>query len=347
MSESNIFINFLKKNSKEWNVKKKINVLVIILVLLFSASLVYAGGQSESGGKADRATIVLLMLGMESPYCPPYVSNFTEIVSNAGMNFFMFNGEFDAQLQAQQMDDAIAMQPELIVVFAADSQGIAPSVKKAYDAGIPVFMCNNPPVKESEQYTVAYAGPNNYLEGQVAGEMIYEVLGGEGDIVMIEGLAGQDAQINRAQGMLDKLDEMNADINLLARQTADWRKDLAVQVMQDFVTRYGDEIDLVYGQDDTLAIGAAIALEEAGMGGKIPIIGIGGSKEGLKAIDEGLVFGTVLQSPIDETDLVANMAVEMVKQGFGPEDKWDPYWNFMETPPVTQENVEEYLPGDW
>ncbi len=239
------------------------------------------------------------------------------------------------------------MRPDLLVVFAADSQGIAPGIKKAYDAGIPVFMCNNPPVKESEQYTVAYAGPNNYLEGQVAGEMIYKVLDGEGTFVMIEGLAGQDAQINRAQGALDKLDEMNADIELLARQTADWRKDLAVQVMQDFITRFGDEIDLVYGQDDTLAIGAAIAMEEAGMKGGVPIIGIGGSREGLKAIADGLVYGTVLQSPVDETDLVATMAVEMVKRDFGPDDKWDPYWNYMVTPAVTQDNVEEYLPGDW
>ena len=111
--------------------------------------------------------------------------------------------------------------------------------------------------------------------------------------------------------------------------------------------RYGDDIDLVYGQDDTLAIGASIAMEEAGMGGEMPIVGIGGSREGLAAINAGEVYGTVLQSPVHETDLVASMAVEMVRKGFTTEDKWDPYWNYMETPAVTQENVEEYLPGDW
>jgi ABC-type sugar transport system substrate-binding protein len=210
-------------------------------------------------------------------------------------------------------------------------------------------MCNNPPVEESEQYTVAYAGPNNYLEGQVEGEIIHEKLGGQGaKIVMIEGLAGQDAQINRAQGMLDKLEELGSDVELIARQTADWRKDKAVQVMQDFITRYGDEIDGVYAQDDTLAIGAAIAMQEAGIDpSSIPIFGLGGSKEGLKAIDEGLIYSTVLQSPIHETNLVATMAVEMVQKGFTKDDKWDPYWNFMDTPKIYKSNVAEYLPGDW
>ena len=142
---------------------KMIGVMCLIVLMIFSASIVFGESKKDEG----RKTIVLLMLGMESPYCPPYVSNFSEIVSAAGINFFMFNAKFDAQLQSTQMDDAIAMRPDMIVLFAADSQGLAPGIKKAYDAGIPVFMCNNPPVKESEQYTVAYAGPNNYLEGQV------------------------------------------------------------------------------------------------------------------------------------------------------------------------------------
>lgn len=323
----------------------RIVLLCVLIVFVLSTFTVFAGGQGE---KEKQKTIVLLMLGMESPYCPPYVSNFQEIVNAAGMNMFMFNAKFDAQLQATQMDDAIAMKPDLIAVFAADSKGIAPGVKKAYDAGIPVFMINNAPIEESVPFTTAYAGPNVYMEGEAAGEMMHELLGGKGKVVMIEGLAGQAAQIDRANGFLDRLEALGSDIEVIARQTAAWRKDIAIQVMQDFITRYGDEIDAVYGHDDTLGVGAAIAMEEAGIvPGTIPIIGIGGSKEGLKAIDDGIMYGTVMQSPIVETDLVAPMAVEMVKRGFKAGDQWDPYWNFMDLPKVVKSNVADYLPGDW
>jgi ribose transport system substrate-binding protein len=316
-------------------------ILGFVLILIFGLSAFVAGA-------APKKTIVLLMIGMESPYCPPYVSNFKGIVEKAGMDFFMFNAKFDAQLQSTQMDDAIAMRPSIICVFAADSKGIAPGIKKAYDAGIPVFMINNPPVQESVAFTVAYGGPNIYKEGQAAGEMMNDLLKGKGKVVMIEGLAGQAAQIDRANGFMDRLKELGSKIEVIGRQPADWRKDKAVQVMQDFITRYGKNINAVYGQDDTLGVGAAIAMQEAGWKpGAVPIIGIGGSKEGLKAVADGVMYGTVMQSPIVETNLVAPMAVEFVKQGIKPGQQHDPYWVYMDLPKVTKANVAKYLPGDW
>jgi ribose transport system substrate-binding protein len=320
-------------------------VVLVAALLLIAAATTFAGGQGEAkGGKL----VVLLMIGMESPYCPPYVSNFTTKLNEAGVRTFMFNAKFDAQLQASQMDDAIAMKPALIVLFAADSQALAAGIKKAYDAGIPVLMSNNRPVKESEKYTVAYVGPDYYSQGQIAGEMMNELLKGKGSVVIVEGLAGQEAQINRSKGFIDKLKELKADIKVLAQQTASWRKDLAVQVMQDFITRYGTQIDAVYAQDDTMGIGAAIAVEEAGYRpGEIPIVSIGGSREGLKAVADGIVYGTVMQSPVIETNFMVPFVLDALKKGFKAGNQFDPYWNFMDMPKVSKANVEKYLPGDW
>ncbi|TFG63226.1 MAG: hypothetical protein E4H36_06145 [Spirochaetales bacterium] len=328
---------------------KVLVVLLLVMALVFTAMSAFAAGGKEAGSApAGKKTIVLLMLGMESPYWPPYVANVQKIVEAAGMNYFMFNAKFDAQLQSTQMDDAIAMRPALITVFPADSKGIAPSIKKAYDAGIPVFVCNNPPAKESEAYSIAYAGPDIYKEGVAAAEMMNDAMKGKGKVVMIEGLAGQEAQIQRANGFIDRLKELGSKIEIIARQPADWRKDKAVTVMQDFITRFGKDIEGVYGQDDTLTIGAAIALQEAGIDPKSMVLqGIGGSKEGLKAVQDGVIYGTVMQSPIVETNLVAPMAVEMVKKGMKPGDHWNPYYNYMDLPKVTAANVAQYLPGDW
>jgi ribose transport system substrate-binding protein len=324
---------------------KKVKVFGILLVLIMLVSaFLFAEGQKE-GAKEKEKMVVLLMIGMESPYCPPYVSNFTTKLNEAGVKTFMFNGKFDAQLQASQMDDAIAMRPSLIVLFAADSQAIAPGIKKAHDAGVPVLMSNNRPVEESEEYVLGYVGPDYYTQGKLAAEMMNKLLGGSGDVVMIEGLAGQEAQINRANGFLENVD---GGIKLLARQPADWRKDKAIQVMQDFITRYGDEIDAVYGQDDTLGIGAAIAMEEAGIDqGAIPVISIGGSREGLKAVSDGVIYGTVMQSPVVETDGLVPVVLDVLDEGLTAGDHLDPFWQFMDMPKVTADNVEGYLPGDW
>ncbi len=326
---------------------KLIGILCLAAVYLLASGAAFAAGQKEAG-KEGKKTVVLLMIGMESPYCPPYVSNFTTKLNEAGISTFMFNAKFDAQLQASQMDDAIAMKPNLIVLFAADSQAIVPGIKKAFDAGIPVLMSNNRPVKESEAYTIGYVGPDYYTQGQLAGEMMNELLQGKGKIVMIEGLAGQEAQINRANGFIDKLKELNAQIEILSRQPAYWRKDKAVQVMQDFITRFGTQLNAVYGHDDTLGIGAAIAMEEAGIKkGAIPIVGIGGSREGLKAVADGIMYGTIMQSPVVETNKLVPVIIDILAKGMKAQDKLDPYWQFMEMPKVSKTNVDKYLPGDW
>lgn len=322
---------------------KVFGVLLVLVLFMLGTAVVFAEGQKES--KEKEKMVVLLMIGMESPYCPPYVSNFTTKLNEAGVKTFMFNGKFDAQLQASQMDDAIAMRPSVIVLFAADSQALAPGIKKAHDAGIPVLMSNNRPVEESEEYVLGYVGPDYYTQGKLAAEMMNALLGGSGNVVMIEGLAGQEAQINRAKGFLENVD---GGIELLARQPADWRKDKAIQVMQDFITRYGSDIDAVYGQDDTLGIGAAIAMEEAGIeGGTIPIISIGGSREGLKAVNDGVIYGTVMQSPVVETDGLVPVVLDVLEKGLTAGDHIDPFWQFMDMPKVTADNVEKYLPGDW
>jgi ribose transport system substrate-binding protein len=290
--------------------------------------------------------IVNLWLGMGAPYCPGYKATFEAGCTENGWDLTFFDGEFDAALQANQMDEAIAMKPDLIILCALDAAGMEPGIKKAFDAGIPVIVDHSK--AEQPEYTIGFTGPDNYTEGLIGGEMMNKELGGKGNVVIITGAAGQEAAINRPGGFKDKLVELKSEIKILAEQPADWDKAKATAVMADWITRYGKDINGVYGADDTLAAGAWVALEEAGYKkGDVIIVGMGGSKEGLAAVKDGLIYGTVLQSPVD----AAKKAIEVIKmaldQDIQPPKQLDPYFNFMPLPQITIDNVDQYLPGDW
>ena len=183
-----------------------------------------------------------------------------------------------------------------------------PGIKKAFDAGIPV-LADHSQVAQTE-YTIGYTGPDDYTEGLIAGEMMNKELGGKGNVVIITGAAGQDAAIKRPGGFKDKLVELKSEIKVLAEQPADWDKAKATAVMADWITRYGDEIDGVYGADDTLAMGSWVALEEAGYKkGDVIIVGSCGSKEGLAGVKAGFMYGTSSQSPV----VGAQKAIEVIK----------------------------------
>jgi ribose transport system substrate-binding protein len=226
-----------------------------------------------------------------------------------------------------------------------DSQAIATGIKKAYDAGIVVIMGNGSPVDESVPYTALYFGPNNYEEGKVAGGVANDILGDTGNIVIVEGATGQDASIGRTEGFEDVL---NDGLVVLANQPADWVKDEAVRIMSDFITSYGDDIDLIWSHSDDMGAGVGIALEEAGYApGDIPSVSLGGSKAGMESISDGWITELIIQSPIDETDQLAPFVITIVDEGWEVGQQWDPYWNYMETPVVDYESgsYEAYLPG--
>ncbi len=314
-------------------------LVLLVLCVVLAASLGFAQGTKEEA----KDTVVLLNVGMQSPYPPLYSSNLEKHLKDAGIEMYMFDGKFDAQLQSSQMDDAIAMNPKAIVLFPVDSAALATSIKKAFNAGIPVIMGNGEPQEASVPFTTLYFGPNNYEEGKVAAQVANEILGNSGNVVIVEGATGQDASVYRTKGFKE---DLNKGITVLAAQPADWVKDDAVRVMSDFLTSYKGKIDLVWSHSDDMGAGVGIALEEAGYKpGEIASISLGGSKAGIESIKGGWITHLIIQSPIDETDQLAPFVIKVVKEGWKAGKQWDPYWNYMETPVVDANSYQPYVPG--
>jgi ribose transport system substrate-binding protein len=337
---------------------KKILIWIMVAVFVVSLSFIGAGcaqAAEETTAAAEETTaaaeeqkvVAFLLCGIETPYCPPYLEAMKAGVEAAGYKFVYWEAAFDVPTQVDQFNEAITINPDIIDCNALDSAAVGPTIKKAFDAGIPVLMDHSQAEPEDVPYTVAYVGSDNYTEGLKAGELINETLGGEGKMVIIEGAPGMEAQITRTQGLEDKLAELGSNIEILAKQTANWVKADATAVMEDFLVRYPD-IDCVYAQDDTMAVGAWVAIEEAGIPpGEIKIVGIGASSEGLNAIKDGIMVGTIGQIPTDGGVKSAEIIDKILTQGIKPPDQLDPYLNFMDHPIITIDNVEEYLPGVW
>ena len=123
--------------------------------------------------------------------------------------------------------------------------------------------------------------------------MIVKATEGKGNLVMITGKPGQFDVVQRADGAKKAFADAGADIKILAEEPADWSKDKALTVMQDLLTRHPD-IDIVFGQDDPMALGALQAIKAAGVEG-IKVFGVNGNKDACDAIKAGDMYGTAMQ----------------------------------------------------
>ena len=101
----------------------------------------------------------------------------------------------------------------------------------------------------------------------------------KGAIVVLQGPLGQSGEIDRTKGIQNVL-ARNPDVKLLAMQPGDWARNKAYSIMQDWLSRYGNQITGVIGENDDMAIGAIQAMREKGLQGKIPITSIDGIKDG-------------------------------------------------------------------
>jgi ABC-type sugar transport system substrate-binding protein len=254
-------------------------------------------------------------------------------------NITYFDPAFDPQKQASMVEDCIARKPSVIVVNAVDPAAVVQVLKKANEAGIPVIMQNADTNDEGHQYTRTFVGSQSYDQGYAVGQMIAKATGGKGNLVMITGKPGQFDVVQRAEGAKAAFADAKADIKILAEEPADWSKDKALTVMQDLLTRYPN-IDIVFGQDDPMALGALQAIKAAGVEG-IKVFGVNGNKDACDAIKAGEMYGTAMQLSYMVGVYTVRAAYDIVKGRQVPARILAP------TAPVTPENVNDLSAQCW
>jgi ribose transport system substrate-binding protein len=157
-------------------------------------------------------------------------------------------------------------------------------------------------------------------------------LGGKGNIVILQGPLGGSGEINRGKG-IDQVLAKYPDIKVLAKDTANWKRDEAVNKMKNWISSFGPQINGVVAQNDDMGLGALQALKEANRT-EVPIVGIDGIEDGLNAVKSGEFIGTSLQNGTVELSAGLAVANALVK---GEQVNTAPVYIM---PAITKDNVD-------
>lgn len=164
--------------------------------------------------------------------------------------------------------------------------------------------------------------------------MMIDEIGDTGNIVILQGPLGGSGEINRGKG-IDQVLAENPGITVLAKDTANWKRDEAVNKTKNWISAFGDDIDGVISQNDDMGLGALQAFKEAGM--SVPIVGIDGIEDGLAAVKDGSFIGTSLQN--GTVELATGLAVAaQVARGESKDD--NPVYTM---PAITADNVDDAI----
>ncbi len=273
-------------------------------------------------------------------YVVQYVDKLKELVAKYGMNLTILDAENDPAKQSQQMPDLISQQPDVIVVWAANGKAIVPAIKQAHDAGIPVVTFNAAIDPSGLDYIVAHAGPNDYNQGTQAAETLIQAMGGKGNVVEVRGTVGFGPGDQRAQAFVD-VAKKYPDVKLLDVQAGNWSQGQGQSIMENFITRFGKQIDGVLSSDGYSGTGAYLAVQAAVAAGQLDADHVKFVDPNIVAtnydlIGQGKYTAAVLQTPQDDAEFSLKVAVKVAEGIQVPKE------NYLPTPMLTKDNYSKY-----
>jgi ribose transport system substrate-binding protein len=266
------------------------------------------------------AQVGLLMISTAAPFLAGYRKAFDIEAKRLNLEVIALDANNDPARQAAQAEDLIGKRVDVLCFWPVDAKAIVPSVRKAYEVGIPL-VCTNSWTQESVlPFFRSFVGASMVEEGIIAAQLMAEALNGQGKIAIIEGNPGQDAAYWRSTAFIDELKRLAPNIQILDRQTARWDRARATAVAENYLTTYQD-LNAIMAQDDNMAVGALQAIKSAGRLQQVKLISINSSKEGLEAILAGEMYGSCTQSPSFEGINTARVARD-VANGWPPVPRW-------------------------
>ena len=249
-----------------------------------------------------------------------------------GVELIVNDAQRSAERQVQQVESFIAQKVDAIILNPCEVEASSPAVDKAIAAGIPIVNVNS----ETRSAPTAFVGSKDEEAGRVAMEYIAKRLAGKGEMVMMHGFMGQAAQIKRDQGAREVLAQ-NPGLKLIADQTAEWDRAKGIALMENWIQSYGTRINAVFAQNDEMAMGALIALEQAKRKDKVMVVGVDAIADALAAVRDGRLDATVFQDAKGQGEMAVQTAVKIVrKQGYEKQ-------TMIPFQLVTKENVGQFL----
>ena len=244
-----------------------------------------------------------------------YISNMTQAMQESVDDWCAETGEriqvsiSDAQesqnTQNEQIDRFLSLGYDVLCVNLVDRTDAARVVDKAREADVPLVFFNREPVQEDIDAwdKVYYVGSDARQSAQLQAQIVLELwesdpaaLDKNGDGVlqyaMLEGESRHQDAVIRTEVSVQTLREAGVPLERVESGIANWDRNQAAALTESALLEY-PEIELILCNNDDMALGAADAVERLGLEFS-NIVGIDGTPQGVEAVDQGRLLGTVV-----------------------------------------------------
>ena len=309
---------------------KKTLLFLLAFVLVFSLAACGGGGSSapaddEGDGDVTTYSVGVSIYKFDDNFMTLYrqeIERYFNSLETADVKYdvTIVDGNGDMATQSAQVDTFIAQGMDVMIINLVQSSAADVITQKAKDADIPVVYINREPSAEDMAAWdwITYVGADARQSGTYQGEIIANLPdGGDADgdgvvrYVMIVGdPENVDAQY-RTEFSIKALTDAGIEVEKLFEQRGDWEQAKGQELAATALAQFGDKVDVIFCNNDGMALGAFQAIVSAGrtVGEDIYLVGVDALDEAVEMVRDGRMTGTVLNDHIGQSNNAVDAAI--------------------------------------
>jgi ribose transport system substrate-binding protein len=263
-----------------------------------------ANAQAASGAAGGAMAVGLSVSTLNNPFFVSLKKGAEDEAKKEGITLITVDAQNDPAKQQASIEDLIQKKVSVILINPTDSSAVANVVKEATSKGIKVVSLDR---SVNGADVNAHIASDNAAGGKLAADFMLEKLGGKGRVVELQGIAGSSAARERGAGF-DTAIGAKSGVKVVAKQPADFDRAKGLSVMENIIQGNKD-IQGVFAQNDEMALGAAKAIQAAGLKNVI-VVGFDATDDAIAAVKAGNMAATVQQQP----ELIGQYGVQTAKK---------------------------------
>ncbi len=262
------------------------------------------GGNGDAGG--SDYSIGLAVSTLNNPFFIALRDGAQAAADEAGVELVVTDARDDATQQADQVANFQTQQLDAVLINPVDSDAAGPIVSPLVAADIPVIAVDRA-VEGAE--VDAFVASDNVEGGRLAAQALAEAIGEEGQVIVLQGVAGTSASRERGQGFDEGIAEY-PDIEVVAKQPADFDRTQGLDVATNLL-QANSEVVGIFAENDEMALGAIQALGDRA-GQEVFVVGFDATDDGQAAVADGTMFATIAQQPEELGRAAVEAAIQLL-----------------------------------
>lgn len=290
---------------------------------------------------------VILIVHGDHPWTTACSLGAKKVADAYKMDLKVLSPNWDLAVQNQMIDQAINEKPDMIIVFALDAKTSTQQARKINQAGIPLILANMTVAREAHNYIISWTGPDDFGQFRMMSRAWADALTAKYGktekigVAYIQHAPGGSPYFARYWGPRTELAGYAPNIVTLDAQAPGFEADKTMQLVSDWLTRFGKDLKGICAADDSSqALGIAEALKKAGRQ-DVMVIAAGNSKVGMDAVNAGDIMYITYQTSEGDGALAVKTAAD--------------WFNGLQVDPVRnipkklidKNNVDQFYPAQW